>query len=454
EEPKNRKWYLFLTWLSYLLAIFTKESGVFYILLLPLYDLCMRRISFRTLLSRDYTPNLVVPIIFFVFYLLLRWNAIGEMIGADKLYGQVPISERIVQIPGLFTKYLSLLLFPWHLSIVHPADQLIWVNFPFNMLAFLITLFIIGGIVISWRKNPLICFCLLWLGVGLLPALNIFPLAVQILEHRLYVPSVGFVLIITFGVNNLLTKIHWMNGYRYALVAILLIYGYLSYIRLPIWQNSETLWTDVIEKAPNSSRAYFNLAGYYFEQQQYEKTIDMLKKYLPLKPNDFLGYSKLRQTYFIMGRYDQAADVCRQMIALNPRNENRYIETGKFFEQLNMIDSAKAIYLEGLLVDSNFAELHYHLGRLYEYEDNLVLAEHEYHRVIGLEPSHALAYFDLGRLLVRKNDYHLAISTIEKGMQFATPSKEVLRLLSTLYISTGNEQKAQELSQRFSDSSK
>ncbi|HZY11094.1 MAG TPA: hypothetical protein VFF29_08060, partial [Bacteroidota bacterium] len=219
EEPKNRKRYLFLTWLSYLLAIFTKESGVFYILLLPLYDLCMRRISLRTFLSRDYALNLVVPIIFFVFYLLLRWNAIGEMIGADKLYGQVPISERIIQIPGLFTKYLSLLLLPRHLSVVHPADQLIWVNFPFNMLAFSITLFIIGGIVISWRKNPLVCFSLLWLGVGLLPALNIFPLAVQILEHRLYVPSVGFVLIITFGVNNLLTKIHWMNGYRYALVA-------------------------------------------------------------------------------------------------------------------------------------------------------------------------------------------------------------------------------------------
>ena len=87
-----------------------------------------------------------------------------------------------------------------------------------------------------------------------------------------------------------------------------------SMLRLPVWQNSETLWRDAIEKSPEASRSYFNLAGYYFERQEYEKTIGLMKTYVALKPDDALGYVKLGQTLQIAGRNDEASQVRRALI--------------------------------------------------------------------------------------------------------------------------------------------
>ena len=196
---------------------------------------------------------------------------------------------------------------------------------------------------------------------------------------------------------------------------IIAVFAVASFLRLPVWRDSTTLWTDAIEKAPAVSRSYFNLAGYYFEHQQYDSTARLLKQYIELKPDDFLGYSKLRQAYFLAGRYEDAGFVSRQIIARNPLNAYRYLEAGMMYEQLHRYDSAAALYHEGLAVDSNAAVLRFHLGAVY----------------------------------AAQQDTMRAIDMIERGMNTGTPAPESVRLLHELYARTGQDVKARQLSERY-----
>ena len=130
EETASRNLYL-ISVAAFALALFTKESAAFYILLLPLYELCVDdRLRLRNALRR------VLPFLgVLMLYLVARWNAIGEVIGAERLYGTLPFADRFHQLPAIVSEHCTLALLPLQLSIVHPPEQLRWLFFPWTIAA-------------------------------------------------------------------------------------------------------------------------------------------------------------------------------------------------------------------------------------------------------------------------------------------------------------------------------
>ena len=475
ESSVHRRGYLVLSALFFTLALFTKEAAAFCILLLPLYDLCVGKVSWRTLFKAGYLSRFILPAAALILYLFVRLTVIGELIGAERLYGGTPLLQRFFEMPATSAEHFRLLLFPTGLSVVHPRASLFWFQPPWNFAAFLVPPLVAAAIWVSWRRDPVICFGLLWFAVGLLPVLNIFPLAVPVLEHRLYVPLAGLALAGCQGVYRVCGMIAarsrtagqgipqsgtrggtiphgpvWRDtGGRKIFVivsaTVILILGIVSFERLPVWKDSETLWTDAIAKAPQEPRSYFNLAGYYFDRGQYERTIELLIRYLDRRPGDMTAYSKLRQTYFLAGRYQDAAGICRKMIALNPSNPNRYAEAAELFVRLNMPDSAVAIFQEGLIAVPNSFLLHQELAALYARTGATADAERHYRLALSLSPQSASAHFGLGMIYGLRGEDLQSISHIEEGMKYAKPPPEILQLLRILYARTGQHEKEQEL---------
>ncbi len=430
-HEQKKSLFLSLSILSFTFALFTKESAAFYLLLLPLYDIVTSKDGSQTLVYRNLLRKILPFIIILCGYLLIRNFLFGEFIGSEKLYGKLSPMVRLRLIPAMIAEHLSLLLFPVGLSVEHPLDKLIWLEYPWDIISYIVTGALALGVFIAWRIQRSLSFGLLWLLVGFLPLLNFIPLAVPILEHRLYTTAAGFVLFLAGCV-----KIFKLQ--KYALFAsatailILVIYTAATYGRLPVWKNSETLWLDAIKKAPTAHRSYFNLAGHYYEQQQYEKAIPLLNKYIGLKPEDFMGYSKLRQTYFVLGRYGDAVSVCRQMITLDPQGQNRYIDLGILFERLNMADSAFTFYREALKENPAFYKIHDRLGTLFLNRNLPDSAEQHYRLAIEISKEYANAYFNLGMLYYSQGKNSLALSTLSEGMRYGDSPQGIQVILKQL----------------------
>jgi len=346
-------------------ALLTKESALFFVPLYPLYDLTVRRETPATLFSGPGHVRVSMFPAVSLAYLGLRYQLFGAFIGAEKLYGQIPFDDRLLQAPGLVTTNLLFLAWPSGLSVVHPMEGLPWVGWPLVLVGVAASAGLFAVWIRTFRSAPAVSWAAAWVIAGLVPLVNVFPLAVPVMEHRLYTVAAGF----AAAVACLAMKYSGPAGFRKALVpalaALCAVFAVVSWARVPVWRNSETLWLDAIDKEPESSRAYFNLAGYYFERGDLSRTIPMLEKYVALKPDDFLGYSKLRQSLFMAGRFPEAAAVCRTLIDRTPDVVGRYLEAGVLFERMGLSDSVIAVYREGLRRNPEFYQLHNRLGMWY-----------------------------------------------------------------------------------------
>ena len=416
-RPEHARRSRALSALSFALALFSKESAAFYIVLPAAYELVLRRAKIGELLAGPRRTFAALLGGILGGYLLVRLAIFGEFIGAEKLYGVIPPMSRLEMLPAMLSEHLMLLVAPVRQAVVHPLTEIVWMTDPWTYAAIAVLLLCAAALWWSWKNDRRICFGLAWLAVGLVPVLNIIPVAVPILEHRLYAAVGGFALAVT----ALVRRKAGAPAFRVVMGGLLLAAAVGSFLRVPVWKNSETLWTDAIAKEPTASRAYFNLAGYHYEKKEYDQTISLLQSYLTLKPEDMLAYVKLRQTYLLTGRYQESAVVSRRMIELNPHNPNRYIEAGMLFERFNMPDSAIRIYRQGIAADSSFFQLHARLGTVYE--------------ALGDSARAQGCFLD-------------AIRLIEEGADNAHPPAATLQLLQYLYERTGQPAKARALTAR------
>jgi len=448
EDGPDRKKFLSISVISFVVALFTKEPAAFYLLLLPAYDLFVKR---KNLYGRESVIEMIPFLGALFLYFIVRKLVIGEFIGAERLYGTATIIDRVRQLTALVAEHCALILYPFRLSVVHPTDSLPWIQAPWSIAALVITLSLIVFGWYIWKRgnDGVLTLGLLWFLIGLMPVTGIIPVAVPILEHRLYLPLIG-ISILAAGCCVRLSGVQMRKpAVAIAVGVVLLVCAVTSYLRLPVWRDSTTLWRDAIEKAPGVSRSYFNLAGFYFERQQYDSTASLLNTYIRLKPDDFLGYSKLRQTYFLAGKYDEAARINRQIIQRNPSNAARYLEAGLMYEQLQRFDSAAAVYNEGLLVDSNNIDLQLRLGSVYQSLRNNTLAERHLRRATEIAPQDPRVLFAYGAVLASQYDNLRAIEFIERGLKLASPPRSLLTLLQQLYVNSGQPEKARQLAERY-----
>lgn len=442
RDQGRRQFLLALSAASFLIALLTKESAAFYLLLIPIYDFLIQGKSKEFFLSSAAGRQYTLMGVILLAYLGLRFSIFGEVVGAERLYGNIPIFDRVLQIPAIAAEHARLLLVPVNLSVVHPLESLMWFSSPWNAIAVILIAVYAGVMWWMWSRDRLLVFGMFWIVVGFLPVLNVFPVAVPILEHRLYAVMPGLAL-----VACRIIAVRTATEHRSLVIGgiVVVLLGAMAFKRLPVWKSSESLWLDAIEKAPAGSRAYFNLAGFYFEQGRYDTTAQLLVKYLALKPEDAFALDKLRQSYFLTGKYPEAAGVSRRLIELTPANPDRYLEAGLLFERLNMPDSAMALYTEGLRADSTSFKLHLQMGVLLESISQPGPASESYRRAIRYSPQYGPPYFRLGRLLASQGDVAGGIRTIEEGMKVWRPSAEVVAFLKELYEKSGQHEKAQQL---------
>jgi hypothetical protein len=120
-----------------------------------------------------------------------------------------------------------------------------------------------------------------------------------------YIPYIGlfFVFAILFE-SSLKTTLRTplvIGGIGY-----LLVLGALTWNRVPAWQDSETLFTDVIGKYPNVAVAHNNLGKYYREHNKYDLAIKHYDQAIAIDPNGFKSYSNRGKAYFDLGQVDRA----------------------------------------------------------------------------------------------------------------------------------------------------
>jgi len=138
--------------------------------------------------------------------------------------------------------------------------------------------------------------------------------------------------------------------------------------QIPIWRDSESLWTSVVTMFPFSESdplVHYNLGNAYMQKGKYDQAIFEFKRTLQLQPKHGRAYNTLGRIYVMQGRLNEAIAAFKQAVAINPGNAKAYNNLGSAYLMQGDVESAMSAIKRSLAINPNNADAHSNLAVAY-----------------------------------------------------------------------------------------
>ena len=433
EEDRNRKsskvnpliYYVASCVLAYMSAM-TKEIAVTLPAAVILYEILFFgniATRFRRVMLKA-TPFLCLLII--VPVLAQKSPTVTE----NLLYETPPTWSYVLTQTRVIATYLRLLVLPvgqnvdydFPLSQSFLAPGVLWS-------ALLIMSIVVLGLLL-YKTSPLVTFGTVWFFLTLSPTSSIIALPDLIFEHRLYLPLVGFVFVMT-GIIAAFRK-HWRPLSMVMIIVLLFLPGG-TYYRNSIWQNDLTLWQDTVRKSPLKARPRVNLAISYVNVGEYDKAVDELSHAVALKPDYAAAHENMGVAYFRKGAYQQAIAAFKKAIDLDSSQTSTYNAVAEAYMHVGKKDLAMKNFKKALSLNPSLLSARNNLGLILAEKGLYSRAIAEFERLIQFEPGFLDAYHNLGILYLNFLDkpdeakrYFERELVLTKDSQMAAQIKEII----------------------------
>ena len=273
---------------GYCCVLLTKESGIILPLLIGLIEYCFQNnLPHQAGSSKKiYLPLILISAL----YICVRVNLL------DSAHFEVVRSDIFLRITGAiitYAYYFKMLLFP----VVQTASPSLLFLTSFKHPAFVNEFVIVGSLIVvivaCWKRFRELSFTILWIFIALLPVTGIIPLTVPALEHRLYLGSVCFSMVIPLLFYKIIVQNSHESFFRsrymcslFILVVLIMVYSSKTVMRNTIWQDEHTFWLKTVQDSPSSLSAHNNLGVFYAREGQHNKAIRIFEKALSLPKNE------------------------------------------------------------------------------------------------------------------------------------------------------------------------
>lgn len=363
------------------LAVATKENTAVLPITLILADCTVRQLTLKTALRRNY--RLVV---YFSVICVVAGAATLKLIETAPSVGRsldvAPHQYFFTQCRAILT-YLRLFVAPFGQNIDH--------DFPISRslaehgaaAALLTIILMVGGVFFLRKRFPVLSFGMLFFFLVLAPTSSVVPIADPLVEHRMYLPSVGLIICL---VGLIAWNWKHRNLLAYGMVGVLLLASALSWQRNHLWGDPVQLWTDAVKKSPRKVRPYPHLIYSYVLSNRCGEAVNVLERAGDAVPKSESILIDWAEACGCAGKREEALQKLREALRLNPSAEVHSFmsvvlaQSGRRDEALQHAEAAISEEPPG----SELA--HFYRGQWFAIAQQLDLAEAEYNLALALNP--------------------------------------------------------------------
>lgn len=432
--------FYFFSLFSFILSIMSKQIAVTIPLALLLIEICFLR-NKEGKASKKY-------IYIFLTILIVAFSILAVTGNLPRETDKITRLDYLITQFRVMVKYVQLLILPINQNLDHDVDYstAFWrfqevASFLFICLLIFISLF-------YYKKNKLITFGIAWFFITQALESTIFPISGLMYEHRLYLATMGYSLILVTIIYHFLK-----NRRKFMFLLLILIavsYGFATFQRNKVWKTKYTLWSDVVKKSPNKARPNYNMGNVWTDAGKHKIAIKYYMKALEIKPDYVQAYNNLGSAWNYLGDIDKAIQMYEKALSvdpnhlqalqnlgvlyyrkndldtaknyyerykeLNPQNVKVYNDLGIIFARQKKYNKAVQNYTKALEIDPNFTNPMMNLGIMYSTLGKLDEAKEMYERVLSYEPNNAKVWNDLGIVWARKGEFEKAINCYKKAL--------------------------------------
>ena len=353
-------------------------------------------------------------LIFFIFALFVGllgttffFQNVYQTIDSKAIVNAFNFFEQLVLAGYAYAIYLLKFFIPYVTSTLYPVPDVLHTG---HWMGAVTAVLIFAWAISVWRQYKFITFGLLFFTFNIVFLLMPFLAndSAYLNDRYIYMAYVGLAFTVTFSVQKLAEqKPAWRRLLAVMAVAVLIIFSVLTMKYIPVWNNSETLWTSVIEKYPRKiSVAYLNRGNDRYKHNRHQEAIEDYTVAIDINPQSLLAYQNRGLAYLLNNNLDRALhDYNHYMELMSPYDvsgnevniplSNALGNRGVIFSRMGLYEKALSDYHAAIKLNSDNAN-HY-LNR-------------------------ALAYYQMGRMEEAKRD----VRTIEMMGMTADPSLKIL----------------------------
>jgi tetratricopeptide (TPR) repeat protein len=429
KEGRQRAILFFLVLLSILLATLSKPSAIVFPAVLVVYEMALRRNQWIDFIKRHWIFFLLSAIISFLFAFVL----IRVMIhagGIKPYHGGSFFNNLLIGFYVLLYN-LKLLFF----TMDYSAAYTISVPFPLlnleTLLVVLAVLLLFGLSLWSLKKTKVFFFSFLFFLVTLLPYLNVIPISTILADRYVFIASFSACFLLGMGFDKLYSISHprFSGGFfkLLSLTVFLFLLGCYSFMTVQqnkVWENSYTLWSDAVEKFPESNVANALMGVVYMDLGMDEKAVEYLEKAVQILPIDYESRNNLGIVYQKLNQPEKALQELMIALSLKPEDQMMKINVSIYYQNQKEYGKSQAMLRNLLSKNPKDVRLLYRLGILYKEMGDYEGAVAELKKAIELAPGIITLYEELGNIYVsRMKDIEKGKYYYQKGIEMVPKAK-------------------------------
>uniref|UniRef100_A0A1A9W3N0 Protein O-mannosyl-transferase TMTC3 n=1 Tax=Glossina brevipalpis TaxID=37001 RepID=A0A1A9W3N0_9MUSC len=345
----------------------------------------------------------------------------------------------IRQLTFSYLIYLNiwLLLFPcnlccdWTMGTVPLIDGLTDSRNVFTLLTFMFLAAMIfhACVVQNFQHSRMLLMCLAWSLLPFLPASNLFfPVGFVVAERILYMPSMGFSLLIAYGYERLKRKADvygyfWPSILKTSLVALLLSHAIRTHQRNADWKNEYTLFMSGVHVNDRNAKLFNNVGHALENEGRFNEALAYFQQAVNIQPDDIGAHINVGRTYNNLKHYAKA--------------EAAYLKAKSLFPRIKPGESYQArIAPNHLNVFINLANL------IARNQTRLEEADYLYRQAISMRADYVQAYINRGDILMKLNRTIQAQEVYEKALLYDSENADIYYNLGVVFLEQGKSAQA------------
>lgn len=448
---RKKIWYLPVIFVAFLLAMFSKESAITTLALLPL-----TLFFFRKPQMKEYICIFLMLVIPAAIYLLARHAVLANY--PESEHFTVSIVDNYFYDSNLWTgwataimllgRYLVKLFIPYTLVCDYSYSQFPVTTFGdvSTWISLLIHLAFLVYAIMGIRKKKPIAYAIFFYIITMSVFSNlVYRIGSSFADRFLFFPSLGFCIIIVFLLFRLFkveTEGHEVKGQDGKLkilsvfcLIIFVLYSCRTITRAAEWKDQFTLFGTDVKKSDKSAhmRLYWGLAlrdkGQEFEDASKKET-----NWVKIQSND-------------KNFYDWTWKAIRQFkkgVAIYPEYADCYEQLGLLYDKIGVKmgvqtyrDTAEYYYLQCLKYLPSKATANSNLAKIYFESNRVMLAKKYYLLAIMYDPLLSDGYFNLGSTYGTLAMYDSSFYYYDKCLQLDPKRVEAVVYKGLNYANTG-----------------
>ncbi|XP_014259780.1 transmembrane and TPR repeat-containing protein CG4050 [Cimex lectularius] len=291
------------------------------------------------------------------------------------------------------------------------------------------------------QKGTVIIMGLAFMVFPFLPASNIlFPVGFVVAERVLYMPSMGFCMLVSYGwflvYTNKFKKLSWIG-----LIVLILCHSCKTYRRNWDWETEYSLFMAGLRVNQKNAKLFNNVGHALESQGRFYEALQFFNKAVSVQQDDIGAHINVGRTYNHLNMFKEAEEAYLKAKSLLPKAKPGQSYQARiapnhlnvFLNLANLIaknetrlEEADLLYRQAISMRADYTQAYINRGDVLLKLNRTKEAQEVYERALFYDSNNPDIYYNLGVVFLEQGKASQALAYLDKALEYDPEHEQAL----------------------------